>query len=150
MGGVSEPGRAKLLGNTRCTNSPYSEARQRLELPAQIVVRGISKVADAYQLDQQRTFRPLGSLAFDDRNLRWHVDQKIVSLGTLGGIRDCVVPLRLLSTSGGCGYQRCIQSPLEGAPSTRRTSSACLEQAGQASGFQPIVVDCSVLNVTPG
>jgi len=51
----------------------------RAEFPAlgaQAVVRCIAKVADAYKLDRDapRTFRPLGSIAYDARNLSWTED----------------------------------------------------------------------------
>ena len=51
----------------------------RAEFPAlgaQAIVRCIAKVADAYKLDRDvpRTFRPLGSIAYDARNLSWTED----------------------------------------------------------------------------
>src|SRR5688500_9137743 len=51
----------------------YADIRGRFELTAQMAVRCIAKVADAYKLDRQRqrTFRPLGSIAYDDRILRF-------------------------------------------------------------------------------
>jgi putative transposase len=51
----------------------YTDVRVRTGLTAQVVVRVISKVADAYQLDKssERGFRLLGSLAYDDRILRY-------------------------------------------------------------------------------
>jgi putative transposase len=44
-----------------------------------------SHTADAYKLDKssERRFRPLGSLAYDDRILRY--DQDSVSIWTVGG-----------------------------------------------------------------
>src|SRR6266700_7643177 len=44
----------------------YAEARLTSGLSAQIVVRLIAKVADAYKLDhaRQRRFRPLGGIAY--------------------------------------------------------------------------------------
>ena len=52
----------------------YASCRQRFEaLSSQVVVRCIAKVADAYKLDRnvQRSFRPLGSIAYDARILSW-------------------------------------------------------------------------------
>jgi len=65
----------------------YGEAREMFGLPAQVVIRCLAKVADAYKLDKkiQRVFRPLGSVAFDDRNLTWYVEKQTVSIGTLNG-----------------------------------------------------------------
>jgi len=56
-------------------------------LGAQILIRCIAKVADAYKLDRktQRTFQPYGAVAFDDRNLTWYTDKSAVSIWTLSG-----------------------------------------------------------------
>jgi IS605 OrfB family transposase len=50
-----------------------------------VVVRAISKVADAYKLDRQRrrAFRPLGAIAYDSRILRWYASE--VSIWTVVG-----------------------------------------------------------------
>ncbi len=65
----------------------YHDVRAKFGLSAQMTVRLISKVADAYKLDKktQRTFRPLGSIAYDDRIMSWKVEKRIVSLWTLSG-----------------------------------------------------------------
>lgn len=78
---------SKTFGQYALHKLAYSELRELFALPAQIAIRCIAKVADAYKLDKKtkRTFRPLGSLAFDDRNLTWHVGKRSVSLGTLNG-----------------------------------------------------------------
>ena len=62
----------------------YRELRDTFGIPAQVAVRCTAKVADAYKLDKntKRRFKPLGSFAFDDRNLTWRVNKKTVSLGT--------------------------------------------------------------------
>lgn len=65
----------------------YARTRSEFGLAAQMVVRCIAKVADAYKLDKrvQRVFRPTGSIAYDDRILRWQVGKSQVSLWTLQG-----------------------------------------------------------------
>lgn len=65
----------------------YHDVRAKYDLSAQMTVRLVSKVADAYKLDKkaQRTFKPLGSIAYDDRIMSWKVEKRIVSLWTLGG-----------------------------------------------------------------
>lgn len=70
----------------------YRECRSRFGLTAQVVIRAIAKVADAHKLDRntERTFRPRGSIAYDDRILRWRVDQRLVSIWTVEGCR--VIP----------------------------------------------------------
>jgi len=63
----------------------YADTRARTGLSAQLVVRLIAKVADAYKLDEkrQRVFRPHGSIAYDDRILRYFPDA--VSIWTVEG-----------------------------------------------------------------
>src|SRR5690606_14706769 len=64
----------------------YASVRETTGLAAQMVVRCISKVADAYKLDKRtkRTFKPTGAIAFDDRILRWKADDT-VSIWTTAG-----------------------------------------------------------------
>lgn len=65
----------------------YASIRERFGLSAQIVVRAIAKVADSYALDKrsQRTFQPLGSIAYDDRILTYRTDKQFVTIWTVGG-----------------------------------------------------------------
>lgn len=61
----------------------YGELKERFSLSAQVVIRLLAKVADAYKLDKRkrRKFRPLGAVAYDDRILRWKDDE--VSIWTV-------------------------------------------------------------------
>lgn len=47
-----------------------------------MAVRCVSKVGDAYKLDQsvQRIFKPHGAIAYDARNLTWNIAQQQVSI----------------------------------------------------------------------
>ena len=65
----------------------YYEARERFGLGAQMAVRCIGKVLDAYKKDKkrQRTFKPHGAIAYDNRILNWRLVDKQVSIWTLGG-----------------------------------------------------------------
>jgi len=65
----------------------YYPVRENFGLSAQVAVRLIAKVADAYKLDRKtkRTFKPHGSIAYDDRILTWKMDKRVVSLWALGG-----------------------------------------------------------------
>jgi predicted transposase len=67
----------------------YYEVKAQFSLTAQVVVRCISKVADAYKLDRKtrRTFEPHGSIAYDARILRWYVEKQEVSIWTTQGRR---------------------------------------------------------------
>lgn len=64
----------------------YHSIRASSGLTAQVVVRCIAKVADAYKIDHktQRTFRPLGAFAYDDRILRFKPND-CVSIWTVEG-----------------------------------------------------------------
>src|SRR5215471_13561660 len=63
----------------------YHQIREEFPLSAQVVVRLIAKVADAYKLrkGEQRIFRQHGSIAYDARVLSWKSDA--VSIWTLAG-----------------------------------------------------------------
>jgi putative transposase len=65
----------------------YHHVKDSFRLGAQILIRCIAKVADAYKMDMnvQRTFRPYGAIAFDDRNLSWYTDKQAVSIWTVEG-----------------------------------------------------------------
>ena len=65
----------------------YNDIRSRFGLSAQAAVRVIAKVADAYTLDNKttRTFKPSGSIAYDDRILSWRLSDSSVSIWTLSG-----------------------------------------------------------------
>ncbi len=65
----------------------YQIVRERFGLSAQLAVRAIAKVADAYKLDRKtkRTFIPTGSIAYDDRILSWRLQDQTVSIWTVNG-----------------------------------------------------------------
>jgi len=64
----------------------YRDVRTQFVLGAQATCLVFGKVADAYKLDKktQRRFRPLGSVAFDVRNLKILLAKKQVSIWTVG------------------------------------------------------------------
>jgi hypothetical protein len=65
----------------------YYDVRATVPLAAQVVVRCIAKVADAYTVSRRRVaaFKPLGALAYDRRILSWKLDAQTVSIWTVGG-----------------------------------------------------------------
>jgi putative transposase len=65
----------------------YQPARETFQLAAQLVVRCIAKVTDAYKLDRktQRTFQPHGAIPYDDRILSYNLKGSEVSTWTLDG-----------------------------------------------------------------
>ena len=67
----------------------YYQVRQRFGLSAQMAVRGIAKVVDAYALDKRtkRKFRTDGAFPYDARILSWDLESETVSLWTVAGRR---------------------------------------------------------------
>ena len=76
----------QTFGQFKLHKLAYYAIRQDFSLTAQAAVRCIAKVADAYKLDRkaQRNFKPHGSIAYDDRILRYLKDDR-VSIWTLEG-----------------------------------------------------------------
>ena len=65
----------------------YYDIREQFELSAQVTVRCIGKVVQAYRLDKKtrRTFTPQGAIAYDNRILSWYSDRQSVFIWTLNG-----------------------------------------------------------------
>lgn len=65
----------------------YQDVRVTFALTAQVVIRCISKVTDAYKVDRKtkRSFRPHGSIAYDARILHWKLDKNELSIWTMDG-----------------------------------------------------------------
>jgi IS605 OrfB family transposase len=77
----------KTFGRYALHKLAYHETRAQFpELSAQVVVRCIAKVSDAYQVDRRRKrrFRAGGAIAYDARILSWK-DGEEVSMWTVGG-----------------------------------------------------------------
>src|SRR5882757_2112312 len=75
----------KAFGTFKLQSLVYHPLKEKYGLSAQVIVRLVAKVADAYKLDKkkQRVFRKDGSIAFDDRILRY--GDGYVSIWTLRG-----------------------------------------------------------------
>jgi putative transposase len=75
----------QTFGQYALQQAHYYAVKARFGLTAQLVIRLIAKVADAYKLDRARArrFRRHGSIAYDDRILRYGTDR--VSLWSLDG-----------------------------------------------------------------
>ncbi|HLO30073.1 MAG TPA: transposase [Anaerolineales bacterium] len=65
----------------------YRETRELFQLSAQVVVRCVSKVADAYKVDRKtkRMFKPHGAIAFDNRILSYSLERMEISIWTMEG-----------------------------------------------------------------
>lgn len=75
----------KVFNQFKIHSEVYHTMKSSSNLSAQVLVRCISKVADAYKLDKKskRTFKPLGSIAYDSRILSYKGDT--VSIWSVGG-----------------------------------------------------------------
>ena len=78
---------SKTFGQYALHKLIYRTIKDSFNLSAQVVVRCIAKVADAYKLDKEtkRVFKAYGAIAFDDRILSWKTDKQIVSIWTVAG-----------------------------------------------------------------
>ena len=76
----------KVYGQFAIHKLVYRAVRDTFSLSAQMVVRQISKVADSYkiQTEKQTIFKPLGSIAYDDRIISFKKSD-IVSIWTTQG-----------------------------------------------------------------
>lgn len=64
----------------------YYPIKETYHLSSQLVVRAISKVANAYKLDRkkQRHFREFGAITYDSRVLSYNVTQSVCSISLIG------------------------------------------------------------------
>ncbi len=78
---------ARTFGTFALQKLCYQDVREQFGLSAQMVVRALAKVGDAYKLDKQtkRTFRPLAGIAYDDRILSFALPNSSISIWTLDG-----------------------------------------------------------------
>jgi putative transposase len=65
----------------------YQDVRETFGLSAQMTIRALAKVGDAYKLDKhvKRAFRPLASIAYDERILSFALPNSSISIWTLEG-----------------------------------------------------------------
>lgn len=77
----------KRFGKFGIQKAIYYDIRDRFGLSAQMTIRCISKVTDAYRVGKkvQRKFKPYGSIAYDDRILSWKLEKQEISILSLGG-----------------------------------------------------------------
>lgn len=75
----------KVFNQFKIHKEVYHDLKSSSNLSAQVLVRCISKVADAYKLHKKvkRTFRPLGSITYDSRIISYKGNN--VSIWSVGG-----------------------------------------------------------------
>ncbi len=80
---------SRTFGQIGLHKLTYYAARERFDLGAQVVVRCIAKVVQAYLPDHEtlRTFKPHGAIALDSRLLNWRLPDRQVSIWTPAGRR---------------------------------------------------------------
>jgi putative transposase len=73
---------ARTFGRFALQKLCYVEVRKQFGLSAQMTIHALAKVSDAYRPDKRkkRFFRPLGSVAYDDRILSWNLNEPSVSI----------------------------------------------------------------------
>jgi len=76
----------KIFNNLKLHHKVYHYYKRNFQLSSQMLIRQIAKVADAYKLDKKtkRTFKPLGSIAYDSRIMTYK-SNNVVSLWCIGG-----------------------------------------------------------------
>jgi IS605 OrfB family transposase len=77
----------KTFGKFDLQKVCYNAVRETFGLAAQMTIRVLGKVGDAYKLDMRvcRTFRPHGAIAYDNRILSYALPDSSVSIWTLDG-----------------------------------------------------------------
>lgn len=77
----------KTFNQIKLHHLVYHPIKKSTQLSAQVIVRAIAKVADAYKLDRKtvRRFKPLGSIAYDSRILSYNIKAKTVSIWAING-----------------------------------------------------------------
>ena len=76
----------RIFNNFKLHHEVYHPYKATFKLSSQMLIRQIAKVADAYKLDKKakRTFKPLGSIAYDSRIMTYKPNN-VVSLWCIGG-----------------------------------------------------------------
>lgn len=78
---------SRTFGKFALQKACYTDVRETFGLSAQMAIRVLAKVGDAYKLDKKskRTFREMGSISYDDRILSFALADQSVSIWTLNG-----------------------------------------------------------------
>ncbi|MCA9367165.1 transposase [Candidatus Kaiserbacteria bacterium] len=79
--------REKVFSRFSLQKIVYRRAREVCGLSSQITIRAIAKVCDAYSVNKETRvkFKKFGAFPYDNKNLSWKTDKKIVSISTING-----------------------------------------------------------------
>jgi putative transposase len=77
----------RVFGKYKLQKALYYDLKEEFGLSAQMVIRCLAKVSDAYELDKKRkrNFQPHGAIAYDSRILSYNLKEQTVSIWTLEG-----------------------------------------------------------------
>ena len=77
----------QVFSKYRLQKIMYYAIREEYNLTAQVVIRCLGKVADAYKKDKRtkRIFKKLGSIPYDNRILKYLINDQAVSIWTVAG-----------------------------------------------------------------
>jgi putative transposase len=138
----------KTFGQFALHRLCYRDIRAHFGLSAQMAVRVISKVADAYKLDRdtRRTFKPAGSIAYDDRLLSWRLTSATVSIWTLAG--RLRIPFVCGERQQGLLETRKGESDLQIRKGKFFLSAVCeIDEAPPAETSEALGVDLGIVNI---
>lgn len=81
---------AKSFGRVPVHRLTYHPVREQFDLAAQMAVRCIGKVVDAYKVGREtkRQFKKLSAVPYDNRILNWRLKDSAVSIWLLGGRQE--------------------------------------------------------------
>ncbi len=124
----------RVFGKYNLQQLVYQRIKAEYGLSAQMVIPCLAKVGDSYKLDRkvQRTYRPHGSIAYDDRILSFNLDARMVSIWTVGDNHRQTIPFV-------CGERQ--RQRLQ----TRQGESDLVDRKGQFY----LLVTCNVDEPTP-
>jgi IS605 OrfB family transposase len=139
--------RLRTANKMRLQQEVYRQARERFGLSAQMAIRAIAKVCEAYKRDRSKkpTFKPHGAMVYDQRILSWKRLEQASILTLKGRI---LVPIRLGE------YQKARMDRIRGQADlilrNRKFYLAVVVDAPEASQYDPVGrlgVDLGIVNL---
>jgi len=137
----------RTANKMRLQKEVYREVRERFELSAQMTIRAIAKVCEAYKRDRSKkpTFKPHGAMVYDQRILSWKRLEQASILTLKGRI---LVPIRIGD------YQKARMDRIRGQADlilcNRRFYLAVVVDAPEVNQYDPVGalgVDLGIVNL---
>lgn len=139
--------RLRTANKMRLQREVYRQVRERFGLSAQMVIRAIAKVCEAYKRDRSKkpTFKPHGAMVYDQRILSWKRLEQASILTLKGRI---LVPIRIGE------YQKARMDRIRGQAGlifrNRRFYLAVVVDAPEPNQYDPVGtlgVDLGIVNL---